>query len=211
MNEITVKGLYKGSDPKGMIIGGKRFTPKNVNTADVVEQVFLNLQRAEENGWFKIFEHNYNKFLEANGREPVKLVIPTTLPIPDLSPNQNPDLTDLDKMKLDSVTSDYTMPTGVSLIEPSVEPPVNTEVKAPVEPLVEAPVEPLVEAPVEPLVEAPEETIDHDVESFLALSTKAQNTAFKTGTVSPEVVKYVIDNEEMFKPATVEYAKQVNQ
>lgn len=68
LEKITITGEYIGNDTNGIIIGGKHFYPGIVLTADVDEDVFLNLQLAEKNGWFKIISHNYQEFLKSRDR-----------------------------------------------------------------------------------------------------------------------------------------------
>lgn len=65
---INVVGEYKGKDSKGIIIGGKPFAPNVKQDVLVDETTFQNLKDGNENGWFAIYESNYDEFLVKMGR-----------------------------------------------------------------------------------------------------------------------------------------------
>ncbi|MDF2841734.1 MAG: hypothetical protein K0R00_160 [Herbinix sp.] len=195
MKEVTLTGLYKGKDSKGTIIGGKTFTPNNVATTDVTEDVFLKLEKAQSNGWFQIIKHNYQQFLEANGR---KVVIPAPAVV----------LTEVAEVPVAEVPVTEVPVTEVPVAEvpvaevPEVEVPV-TEV-----PEVEVPVTEVPEVEV-PQILKDDEDIVTELDKFIAMGTRAQNAAIKSLSVSREILNHVIKNEADFKETTVELAKSI--
>jgi hypothetical protein len=189
MKEVTITGLYKGKDNRGIIIGGKRFTPKNVATTNVEERVFLNLQKAEENGWFKIIKHNYAEFLKANGRRVVaqKIKIDSTVPEEKVVPEE----TTVEETIREDVVQEEVAPEEVVAEEDSLEETTAEEV-----------------APEEAAINI-DKVIISSVEEFDALSTRAKNTAIKNGEVTEEVINHIIENEIEYKPGTVDLAKEI--
>lgn len=65
LEKITVKGIYKGGNPRGTIIGGTLFKPMIPAMAHVDVDTYKILKTGVINGWFQITEHNYDEYLKS--------------------------------------------------------------------------------------------------------------------------------------------------
>jgi hypothetical protein len=68
LDKVTITGELLDNGVDGILIGGKPFRKGFRITADVSEDVFENLSKAQENGWFKIHFNNYDDYLRSRGR-----------------------------------------------------------------------------------------------------------------------------------------------